>query len=117
LARWAVPVGLAAALLAACAPVEPPEVALCKFALERTMADPPPEANAIVTDGLDGTTVDLIFTDAGRQTTATCRVRVTRYAVRLQSLTIGDTPVPDPTLAPIRADWASKEDAGKLYQL
>jgi hypothetical protein len=113
----AVPTGLAAALLAACAPVEPPEVALCKFALERTMADPPPEANAIVTDALDGTTVDLIFTDAGRQTTATCEVRTIRYGVRLRSLTIGGAPVPDPTLAPIRADWASKEDAGKLYQL
>jgi hypothetical protein len=116
-ARWAVPAGLAAALLAACAPVEPPEVALCKFALDRTMADPPAEANAIVTDGLDATTVELIFTDAGRQTTATCEVAVSRYAVRLESLSIAGTRVTDRTLAPIRADWASKEDAGKLYQL
>ncbi len=117
MARRLAPAGIAAALLAACAPVEPPEVALCKFALERTLEGPPPEANAIVTDGLDATTVELIFTDAGRQTTATCDVRVTRYAVRLRSLTIGGTPVPDPALDPIRADWASKEDAGKLYQL
>lgn len=108
---------LAATLLAACAPVEPPEVRLCKFAVQRAVADPPAGANAIVTDGLDGTTVDLIFADAGTQTTATCDVRVTRYAVRLESLSIAGTRVPDRTLAPIRADWASKEDAGKLYQL
>jgi hypothetical protein len=112
-----VPAGLAAALLAACAPGEPPEVRLCKFALDRTLADPPAEANAIVSDGVESTQVELIFTDAGRQTTATCEVRTIRYGVRLQSLTIGDTRVPDPTLAPIRADWASKEDASKLYQL
>jgi hypothetical protein len=111
------PAGLVASLLAACAPVEPPEVALCKFALERTLADPPAEANAIVTNGLDGTTVELIFPDAGRQTTATCDVAVSRYAVRLEALSIAGTRVPDRTLAPIRADWASKEDAGKLYQL
>jgi hypothetical protein len=92
-------------------------VALCKFALERTLADPPAKANAIVTDGLEGTTVDLIFTDAGRQTTATCDVRVTRYAVRLKALSIAGTPIPERTLAPIRADWASREDAQKLYQL
>ena len=116
-ARKAALAGLAAALLAACAPVEPPEVRLCKFALERTLADPPAEANAIVTDGLEGTTVELIFTDAGTQTTATCDVAVSRYAVRLESLSIAGTRVPDRTLAPIRADWASKEDAGKLYQL
>ena len=97
--------------------MDPPEVALCKFALERIVDGPPPEANAIVTDGLDATTVELIFTDAGRQTTATCDVRVSRYAVRLEALTIGGTPVPERALAPIRADWASKEDAGKLYQL
>jgi hypothetical protein len=115
-ARAAAP-ALAAAALAACAPVDPPEVALCKFALERTLAEPPADARAIVTDRLDGTTVELIFPDAGTPTTATCQVRVTRYAVRLTSLTIAGTPVPERTLAPIRADWSSKEDASKLYQL
>jgi hypothetical protein len=103
--------------LAACTPADPPAVALCKFALKRAVADPPEAVNALVAERLGIATVDLIYLDAGTRTTATCKVKVTRYAVRLQSLTIGGTPVPDPALAPIRADWASKEDAGKLYQL
>lgn len=109
--------GLGAAALTACAPTDPPEVRLCKFALERAVAEPPAETNAIVTQGIDATTVKLIYRDAGAPTTATCDVAVTRFAVRLRSLTIAGTPVPEPTLARIRANWASKENADKLYQL
>lgn len=108
---------LCAAVLAACAPTDPPEVRLCKFALDRAVAEPPAETNAIVTQGIDATTVELIYRDAGAPTTATCEIAATRYAVRLRALSIAGTPVPEPTLASIRANWASKEDAGKLYQL
>jgi len=109
--------GLCAGVLAACTPADAPEVRLCRFALDRVVADPPAEVNAIVTQRLEGTRVELIYRDAGAPTTATCEVKVTRFAVRLRSLTIAGTPVPDPTLARIRANWASKEDAEKLYQL
>ncbi|MBK1668105.1 hypothetical protein CKO28_08655 [Rhodovibrio sodomensis] len=108
---------LGPAALTACAPADPPEVALCKFALARAVPNPLADPNALVTQGIDTTTVDLVYRDAGAPTTATCTVTVTRFAVRLRALKIGDTPVPDPTLARIRANWASKEDAGKLYQL
>jgi hypothetical protein len=108
---------LAAVALAACGPADPPEVALCKFALDRAVSDPPADPNAIVTQRIETTTVELIYPDAGARTTATCEIKVTRFAVRLRALTIGGTPVPEPTLARIRADWASREDAGKLYQL
>lgn len=108
--------GAAAALsaaLGACAPV----VQLCKFALKRAVEDPPADPGVFVSQTAETATVELYFTDSGAPTTAACAVRVTDHAVRLRELTVGGAAVPAETMARIRADWRSREDAGKLYQL
>jgi hypothetical protein len=105
------------AALAACAPVDPPAVELCKFALARALADPPADPGVFVSQTAETATVELYFTHAGAPTTAACAIRVTDHAVRLRKFTVGGTRVPPETLAQIRADWRSREDAGKLYQL
>ena len=90
---------------------------LCKFALARAVEDPPADPGNFLSQLPESAEVELYFQHQGNATTAVCDIRVTDFAVRLHAMTIGGTPVPPATMAAIRANWASREDAGKLYQL
>ena len=90
---------------------------LCKFALARAVEDPPADPGSFLSQLPESAEVELYFQHQGNATTAGCVIRVKEFAVRLRAMTIGGTPVPSATMAAIRANWASREDAGKLYQL
>lgn len=114
--------GLAA--LAGCTPRDPAPVQLCKFAVARALSGEGTLAHVYVsrTPLAHGERVDLEFAaqppdDRPWSGAAECRVRQSRYSVRLAALRLDGRPVPEATLAAINADWHSAEDASKLYQL